>query len=172
VKDIFKRSCDRIDSSGGKYDANGHSTWYGYGRVNARNAVELARPSVPSHVEIRTVVKNVPIKDLMTSELALSVEDIDALKTIKVGIDIEHTYIGDLIVSLGPPEGTGVAPITLHNREGGGMDNLKKIYDEISAPGLVTLKGKSPKGTWTLVVQDKEKADTGMIRSLTLEMSL
>ncbi|MGH7230043.1 MAG: S8 family serine peptidase, partial [Nitrospiraceae bacterium] len=172
VKDILKRSCDRIDSSGGKYDANGHSTWYGYGRVNARKAVELARPSVPDHVEIRTVVKNVPIKDLMTSRLSLVVADIDLLKTVKVGVDVEHTYIGDLVVSLRPPASTGVTPITLHNREGGGMDNLKKIYDEISAPGLVALKGKSPKGTWTLVVQDKEKADIGMIRSLSLEMSL
>jgi subtilisin-like proprotein convertase family protein len=100
------------------------------------------------------------------------VADTAPLKAVKVGVDIEHTYIGDLIISLKPPVGMGVPSILLHNREGGGMDNVKKAYDEISASGLVALKGKSPKGTWTLIVQDKESADTGMIRSVTLEMSL
>ncbi|MDP8907607.1 MAG: S8 family serine peptidase [Chloroflexota bacterium] len=45
VKDILKRCCDRIDDRSGEYDANGHSTSYGFGRVNARAAVELAQAS-------------------------------------------------------------------------------------------------------------------------------
>jgi subtilisin-like proprotein convertase family protein len=64
----------------------------------------------------------------------------------------------------------GVASVKLHNREGGSTDNIKKTYDEVNAPGLVPLKGKSPQGTWTLIVEDKEKIDTGRIRSFTLEM--
>ena len=88
-----------------------------------------------------------------------------------ISVDIEHTYIGDLVVNLRPPASTNVASITLHNREGGSEDNLKKTYDEINAPGLVTLKEKSPQGTWTLDVADKERLDTGKIRSFTLEMS-
>ena len=43
VRDILRNCCDRIDPVGGKYDANGHSKLYGYGRLNARKAVELAR---------------------------------------------------------------------------------------------------------------------------------
>jgi subtilisin family serine protease len=42
VRDIIRRSCDRIDRRGGKYDAGGRSRYYGYGRVNARRAVDLA----------------------------------------------------------------------------------------------------------------------------------
>jgi len=42
VKDILKRCCDQIDKAGGKYDASGHSTLYGYGRLNAKKAVDLA----------------------------------------------------------------------------------------------------------------------------------
>jgi subtilisin family serine protease len=42
VRDILKESCDRIDPKQGKYGTTGHSRWYGYGRVNARRAVELA----------------------------------------------------------------------------------------------------------------------------------
>ena len=43
VKEVLRKSCGRIDPKGGKYDANGHSRLYGYGRVNARRAVELAK---------------------------------------------------------------------------------------------------------------------------------
>jgi hypothetical protein len=39
VKDVLRRSCDRIDPKDGKYDTNGHSKLYGYGRLNAERAV-------------------------------------------------------------------------------------------------------------------------------------
>jgi subtilisin family serine protease len=42
VKDILKRCCDRIDAGRRQYDANGHSRKYGFGRLNARRAVDLA----------------------------------------------------------------------------------------------------------------------------------
>jgi subtilisin family serine protease len=42
VKEIIKQSCDRIDRTGGRYDSSGHSRKYGFGRVNAKKAVELA----------------------------------------------------------------------------------------------------------------------------------
>jgi subtilisin family serine protease len=42
VRDLLRASCDRIDEAGGEYDADGHSPLYGYGRVNAARAVELA----------------------------------------------------------------------------------------------------------------------------------
>jgi subtilisin family serine protease len=47
VKDILKRCCDRIDDEAGEYDANGHCTKYGFGRINARAAVELAGGDAP-----------------------------------------------------------------------------------------------------------------------------
>jgi hypothetical protein len=42
VKEIFKKCCDKIDSTGGKYNKKGHSNSYGYGRLNAEKAVKLA----------------------------------------------------------------------------------------------------------------------------------
>lgn len=172
VKNVIKQSCDRIDPAGGQYDANGHSKFFGFGRANAKRAVELALPAQPDPVAIRTTVQNVAIKDLQTAKLTLAVADTNVIKSIKVTVDIEHTFIGDLVVRVQPPAATGVAAITLHNREGGATDNIKKTYDEVNAPGLVALKGKSPQGTWTLVVDDKAKQDTGTIRSFTLEMKL
>ena len=94
------------------------------------------------------------------------------LKTLKITVDIEHTYIGDLVVSIKPPTALGMGPVVLHNREGRGTDNIKKTYDAVTTPALLNLNGKSPQGTWTLVVQDKERLDTGKIRSVQLEMTL
>jgi subtilisin family serine protease len=45
VKEIIKETADKIDpenNEAGKYDATGHSIWYGYGKVNAGRAVEVA----------------------------------------------------------------------------------------------------------------------------------
>lgn len=138
--------------------------------MNAKKAVDLAVPSQPDTMAIRTAVKDVAIQDLRTAKLELPVADTGGLKGIKVSVDIEHTYIGDLVVKIKPPTETDVASITLHDREGGSADNIKKTYDEVNAPGLIALKNKSPAGTWTLVVSDKERVDTGKIRSFTLEM--
>ena len=42
VRDILRRCCDRIDKAHGAYDAKGHSKQYGYGRLNAKKAIDLA----------------------------------------------------------------------------------------------------------------------------------
>jgi hypothetical protein len=42
VRDIMRRSCDRIDPEGGQYDEEGHSPFYGYGRLNAEKAARTA----------------------------------------------------------------------------------------------------------------------------------
>jgi subtilisin family serine protease len=172
VRDVLKRSCDKIDTAGAKYDSTGRSPLYGFGRLNAKKAVELARPAQPKPVSIRTILQDVPIRDLSTARLALPVGETDALKALKVSVDIEHTYIGDLVVTLQPPTGAGAQPIVLHNRQGGTTDNIKRTYDEISTPALGALKGKAPTGTWTLAVADKDRLDTGKIRRFTLEMQL
>jgi subtilisin-like proprotein convertase family protein len=170
VRDILKRCADRIDTAGGHYDVNGHSAWYGYGRLNARRAVDLALPPQPTALQIRSVVKDVPIRDFQSSRLDLLIADTALLTTLKVTVDIEHTYIGDLVVTVKPPAALGLAAITLHNRQGGGTDNLRKSYDPVSTPGLAAIVGKSPAGTWRLGVKDAAAADTGKIRSFTLEL--
>jgi len=40
--DIIQDTADKIDQAGGNYDANGHSNYYGSGKVNAQAAVEAA----------------------------------------------------------------------------------------------------------------------------------
>jgi subtilisin family serine protease len=50
VRRILRETADAIDQSGGNYDANGHSRYYGYGRINALRAVERARDTGGDHV--------------------------------------------------------------------------------------------------------------------------
>ncbi len=170
VRDIIKRSSDRIDQAGGRYDANGRSPFYGYGRINALKAVELAKPPQPSPSSIFKAVQDIPINDLQTSTLSLAIANTSLVKSIKINVDIEHTYIGDLVVTLLPPVQIGVLPVILHDRQGGATDNIKTTYDEVNSPKLAAFKGKSPQGTWTLEVADKANVDTGKIRSLTIEI--
>jgi subtilisin family serine protease len=171
VKDVLKRSCERIDKTGGKYDANGHSKLYGYGRIDAKKAVGLALPAHPDRTAIRTEVRDVPIRDLQTAKLTLTIAENDSLQSVRIGVDLDHTYIGDLIVTVRPPAALGVGAITLHERSGGGTANIKKTFDAINAPGLAKLAGKRPKGTWTLTVQDKERLDQGTLHKFTVEMT-
>lgn len=42
VREVLRQSCEKIDEAGGKYDADGHSIFYGYGRLNAALAVKNA----------------------------------------------------------------------------------------------------------------------------------
>ncbi len=43
VRDVLEHSADKIDTANGEYDGSGRSIFYGFGRVNARAAVQLAQ---------------------------------------------------------------------------------------------------------------------------------
>ncbi len=42
VRDILSESCDKIDPQNAKYDDSGFSITHGYGRINAKKALDLA----------------------------------------------------------------------------------------------------------------------------------
>jgi subtilisin family serine protease len=169
VRDILRRCCDRIDPRNGNYDANGHSLLYGYGRLNAKRAVELAVPPQAA-LQIRSAVKDVPIRDFQSSSLNLPVPDTSALAAIRVRVEIEHTRIGQLLVAVKPPAALALAAITLHDHKGGGAKKLQKSYDAASTPALAAILGKSPKGTWRLEVKDTVAGNIGKIRRFALEL--
>jgi subtilisin family serine protease len=170
VKDVLKRACERIDPQGGQYDATGHSPKYGFGRLNARNAVDLAKPQPQSAVVVARTF-DAPIPDLQTVTFSLAVADGTAVEALAVDVDLKHTYIGDLIVTLEPPAATGVAAIVLHRRAGGSAKDLKKRYDADNTAALARFAGKSCKGTWSLRIQDAAAQDTGTLVSFALALS-
>jgi subtilisin family serine protease len=73
VKDMLERSCDRIDTAGGQYDAAGRSVFYGLSRINARKAVDLAMPLEAGSVVTAGAVRTVAIADLTTARITLRI---------------------------------------------------------------------------------------------------
>ena len=87
----------------------------------------------------------------------------------KVGVDITHTYRGDLRVTLTTPWG---AEIVLHPKnQGGNAADLRLTYDETLLPALATLRGQSTQGAWRLTVQDLASADVGRLNKWSLAFS-
>ena len=171
VREVLKQACDRIDPQNGAYDPGGHSRLYGFGRLNAARAVELARPQPASVLTISRQV-DAPLPDLQTVELTLTVAESAVAQSVAVPVDLRHTFIGDLVLTLVPPAATGVAPIVLHRRAGGATRDIKRTYDASSAPGLGALAGVNCRGTWTLRIEDKAARDDGTLLSFGLEIHL
>ena len=77
----------------------------------------------------------------------------NASSTTEVYVNITHTWIGDLIVTLRAPDGSSYV---LHNRTGGSTDNIEATY-------TVDLSSEPKNGTWRLHVSDNAGADTGTL---------
>jgi subtilisin family serine protease len=169
VKDILKRAGERIDPQGGQYNAAGRSKFYGHGRLNARAAVELARPQPRNEVTVSRRF-DAPIPDLQTVSFALDVPDSQVVEAISVAVDLAHSYIGDLVLTLEPPAGTQVAAVVLHNRTGGTRNSLKKVYDRTTTPKLAGFAGKACNGRWTLKVTDAAAVDSGTLASFSVRL--
>jgi len=164
VKDLLKRACDKIDPQNGDYNAAGHSPNYGYGRLNARTAVELAKPQAKNAVTISRRFDAL-IPDMQSVAYALEVADDIPIESLSVSVDILHTYIGDLILTLQPPTETGIDAVLLYSRTGGSTKNLQQTFDAFSTPALSKFSGKSCKGTWTLKIEDVAEQDSGTLVS-------
>lgn len=104
-------------------------------------------------------------------------------------VGLDHTYVGDLIVTLRSPSGTVV---TLSNQEGGGGNNFcRTVFDDAAAASITSIlssqapftgswrpenplsafNGQSANGNWTLKVVDDGPGDTGSIRAVSLVLS-
>ncbi|MBL7804095.1 MAG: S8 family serine peptidase [Saprospiraceae bacterium] len=68
VKELIKKSCTRIDEGAGEYDSNGHSIYYGFGRIDAglavKNALDAKAPAAGSVPQIEGSVKFSPGGDV------------------------------------------------------------------------------------------------------------
>lgn len=162
----------------GNFQENGESDgswspWFGHGRVDAAaavaEAIRLLNVEHPSIVFRKVSNPNANIPDNTSTGVMDSIrcEHEGNLSNIQVSVDIDHTYIGDLRVSLISPQGTQVR---LHNRAGGSADNLRAKYTTVNTPGLVPLLGTDIEGEWKLHVQDLAARDLGTLKNWELEL--
>ena len=78
--------------------------------------------------------------------------------SVSVGVDITHTFIGDLVVDLVAPGGT---TMSLHNRTGEHADNIDRTYTP-------DFDGTEIAGDWVLRVSDEYRDDTGTLNGWAL----
>ncbi len=79
----------------------------------------------------------------------------NAPSTLKVDVDIKHTYRGDLVIDLLAPDGSAYR---LKNSSSDSADNVITQY-------TVNASSEVANGTWKLQVRDVYRADTGYIDS-------
>ena len=99
----------------------------------------------------------------------MNITSAGTVRGVSVSVDITHTWIGDLRILLKTPSGN---EIILHDRSGGGQDNLIKTYSEDSLPALTALAGIPSQGTWTLHVTDLAGRDVGKLNRWGLKLLL
>jgi subtilase family serine protease len=104
----------------------------------------------------------VTIPDLTTITSTINVSGISgaAPATLRVGVNITHTFRGDLVVTLIAPNNQ---TFTLSNRSGGSADNIVQTFT-VNASGVT-----NPNGVWTLRVQDAARLDTGRLNNWSLQ---
>ncbi len=110
----------------------------------------------------------------------------DQINDVDLGLDITHTWIGDMEITLESPAGTVV---TLRDNYNGNVDNLVGTYDDESANAedggttdispnagtsvadlqplnaLSVFDGEDPNGTWTMTITDTVGGDDGTLNS-------
>jgi len=91
------------------------------------------------------------------------------VKDIKVRLDVSHTYIGDLLVSLTSPSNTQVI---LHTFTGGSADNINAEYTVASIPQLSQFLDENVSGLWKLHVADHAGLDVGKLNKWEIEIKI
>jgi len=125
----------------------------------------------PARVVTKTAAPDRAIPDASMAGISdqLLVDEDQPIASLRVDVDITHSYRGDLQVALTTPWGTIVELNPQGN--GGSAKDLKASYDAASLPALATLRGRSAKGSWTLTVSDRARVDTGRLNTWGLQVS-
>lgn len=208
VKHIIAKTADRIDSNPASniishpqsnlnlathtYDrkwtqnqaGNYFSNWYGFGRINAKAAVEMAQNYTVLGPYIEGPTQNTTTLNLtipsgsgnnatgVTNTLAYS-SAINKIESVQVEVELEHHFIGDLGIEVTSPQGT-TSRLTLINSFG--LDYLQGA-NPTSQRKIQLLSNafyeENSNGNWTLKVVDGDTANTdqGTLRTWSLKIN-
>jgi len=182
VKAILQDTADQIVDSNfdpqlglnkGAYNSNGHSQWFGFGKVNAAKAVRAAQQfyiasgsgsNSQLQAENRSTIL-IPDNDLagIKSEIAISLDI--TIQDIQVMVNIAHDFLGDIEVYLIAPN---TKQVLLQSRTLGRNKILQTTYNVRSHPLLKQLISLPAVGSWQLHVIDYSPEDIGQLNSWVL----
>lgn len=184
VRQILQQTADKIIDPTpdpqlglryGTYDQNGHSAWFGFGKVNALKAVQEAQKRQASRRLQRTVtVTNTTPVAIPDNQPAggiskLEVPETEPIQDLQVWVHLEHEYLGDVALILIVPGGEA---IRLQGRTLGRQTRLQTTYSISNTPAFRTLMGRSLSGTWQLKAVDSVPLNTGRIREWALVLGV
>ncbi|RAS66032.1 proprotein convertase P-domain-containing protein [Lentzea atacamensis] len=130
------------------------NNFFGEGRVDAFAAVDTGTP--PGNSFENTADVAIPdAGTAVSSSITVSGVAGNAPATLKVDVNIVHTYRGDLVIDLIAPDGTAYR---LQNSSNDSADNVVQTF-------TVNASSEVANGTWKLQVQDVARVDTGYINS-------
>ncbi|WP_412542685.1 S8 family serine peptidase [Longispora sp. K20-0274] len=129
-----------------------NNAFFGEGQVDALKAVGVVVPPGKYFENLADVA--IPDNTTVTSSITVSGVTGNAPTTLKVGVNIVHTYRGDLVISLVAPDGSVYLLEDFVNSDS--TANVNKTY-------TVNASSEVANGTWKLRVQDVASQDTGKI---------
>jgi subtilisin family serine protease len=178
VKRILQDTADKIVDNnpdpqlgvrGGTYNSNGHSQWFGYGKVNAAKAVRVAQQMgtvtkiTNKQIQVKTSqVVSIPDNNKVGIKSAITIDEAINVGDIQVTVNISHDFLGDLEVYLIAPNNQR---ILLQSRTLGRRNQLQNTYTMRSHPVLKQLLYLPAKGKWQLQVIDFAVLDMGKLNS-------
>jgi subtilisin-like proprotein convertase family protein len=113
----------------------------------------------------------IPDNDPRGIQSIISISENGTATDIKIGVEISHTFIGDLQVDLISPSNKTA---TLHKQgDGGSKKDLKATYDSSSSPALASLIATEQQinGDWILQVSDNAGVDIGLLQKWSLDLT-
>jgi subtilisin-like proprotein convertase family protein len=187
VQEILAYSARSAATTSGD-QTNGASNWngggltvnhdIGFGLVDAHAAVRLAESwSGPAHASANEISVSasaspglaIPDGDEGGTTTSLTIATGIEIDRVEVGLNLTHSWIGDLQIVLTSPDGTRS---TLVNRPGlGALDENGSSQDNIVFTfSTVQDWGESGQGVWSLTIRDLAGGDTGMLNSWSLRL--
>jgi subtilisin family serine protease/subtilisin-like proprotein convertase family protein len=161
----------------GTYDPIGHSGWFGYGKVNAFKAVQMAQqtrrntirfPSRWLQQQNAELVK-IPDHDLQGATSLIQINEVGILADIEVKVEVFHSFMGDLEIYLLPPNHS---PVLLQNRTLGRLSILRATYSLRTIPVLRELLNQPVTGKWGLKLVDHAQLNTGHLEKWQIQLGV
>jgi subtilisin family serine protease len=186
VRQLLQQTADKIVDPNpdpqfgfrkGTYEASGRCDWFGYGKVNAAKAVQAAvqqqaMAAISSSRQIQqqnTTSVAIPDNNPQGLTSTIQIAETGTVRSIQIAVAIDHTFLGDLQISLISPANQTVL---LQSRNLGRSTRLQSTYTLQTTPLLRRFLNQPAQGRWQLRVVDAAESDTGTLNSWTLTLGV
>nr|WP_190173021.1 S8 family serine peptidase [Streptomyces mirabilis] len=134
----------------------------GAGLADATKTVQAVSGATTGTTFSNTTALSIPDNgSAVESSIAVGGRTGNAPSALQVGVDITHTYRGDLVIDLVAPDGS-----TYRLKSSSSSDSA----DNVNTTYTVDASSETANGTWKLRVQDVAASDTGKLNSWKLTL--